>query len=78
MTAENSLTDHRHLLKIAFLSVYDSCRSDAVWLWIICGWKAEPYQHNNNDDVYDKYLLYEAEQFFNERAEELTEVSINR
>ena len=29
MTTKNSLTDHRHLLNIAFLSVFDSCRSDA-------------------------------------------------
>jgi hypothetical protein len=28
-TAENSLTDHRHLLKIAFLSVIDSCSVSA-------------------------------------------------
>ena len=90
-TAENSLTDHRHLLKIAFLSVIDSCRSDPEkfnilyhnlplitknrdeyyhlviainmimnYLWM----KSRPTNMYNNDYVYEKYLLYEAERFF--------------
>lgn len=32
------------------------------------------HQHNNNDDVYEKFLLNEAEQIFNERVEEAIQV----
>ena len=103
---EQSLTNHRHILKIAFLSVIDSCRRDPVKFNVLY-YNLSPTatsetqlaefdqidqynyglstneqlccEHKNANEVtYWRFLVDEAEKFFNERLNELEQVCINR
>lgn len=100
-----SLTNHRHILKIAFLSIIDSCQKDPVKFNILyynlpqsattetrlaefdmidqCNGLSTNeqlcYQHKSaNYIVYWRFLVGEAEKFFNDRVNELEQVCINR
>ncbi|HEY7573337.1 MAG TPA: hypothetical protein VH796_18405 [Nitrososphaeraceae archaeon] len=103
---EQSLTNHRHVLSLALLSVIDSCRRDPLKFDILyhnmpttatpemrlaefdqlypynygsCTNEQLCYQHENaNDSAYWRFLIDEAEQFFNERLDELKHLCINR
>jgi hypothetical protein len=106
-SVEQSLTNHRHILETAFLSVIDSCRRDPTKFNILyhnlptAATTTETrllgseqidqynfelftdeqlsYQHTDAKDVtYWKFLIDEAEQFFNGRIKELEQACINR
>ena len=104
---EQSLTNHRHILKIAFLSVIDSCRRESgkiqcslLQFVTNCNFRRRDWRNLNRIDQYNyelstneqlccehknanevtywRFLVDEAEKFFNERLNELEQVCINR
>ena len=104
-TVEQGLTNYRHILKIAFISVIDSCRRDPVKFNILyynlpqaatttetrlaefdmidqCNGLSSVeqlcYQQSANYIVYWRFLVGEAEKFFNDRVNELKQVCISQ